>query len=356
MIKKLSFIFILVTQFLYSAAQIKTVEVKVNESEPMEVELDRCPCSFSLTAIQYGNSGITLSIEIINMQPSHYIFLFGHAYTEKDLKKHNIFFDKSYGSTSRSLELCEDLTGNDIMVIEPSRSRTLTYDNINEPMKSCKINLYAAKYKDKGFLSTEKYNIVEFFPVTLNVKFKTDEVAEDKYEDIQQMCEDLIEEIGEVTICPGKSHPVSKDEQKKLYKDRIEELKDSISNIKNVHNWREKDADYQKYKELLRKLDDVKFREQYCEQCRRRPPVIINQPRHSCNYCSETPDGIYSQMESLYRSLDNKKQKNSKDSAVKKAKAMHQAWSGGCPNLTKQMKNSSKRKRIEDYYDAIKNF
>lgn len=351
MIKKLSFILVLATQILYSAAQIKTVEVKVNESEAKEVELDRCPCSFSLTALQYGNSGITLSIEIINMQPSHYIFLFGHAYTEKDLKKHNIYFDKSYGSTSKNLELCENLTGNDIMVIEPSRSRTLTYDNISEPMKSCKINLYAAKYKEKGFLSTEKYNIVEFFPVTLNVNFKVDEVAEDEYEGIKQMCEDLIDDIENVTICPRKSHPVSKEKQKKQYKDRINELKDSISNIKYVHNWREKDADYQKYKELLRKLDNVEFREKYCGMCVPDGPKT----KHHCNYCSNTPDEIYSQLDAIYRSLDNKGQKN-KESAVKKADAMHKAWSGGCPNLKQQMKKSSKRKRIEDYYNAIRKF
>ena len=61
-------------------------------------------------------------------------------------------------------------------------------------------------------------------------------------------------------------------------------------------------------------------------------------------------------MESIYRSIDNKGKKNNKESAIKKVNAMHHAWSGGCPNLTKQMKSSSKRKRIEDYYNAIKKF
>ena len=107
-------------QMLFAVAQDeqRSIDVVVNDSQPVEIDFEAC--RLSVSAIESGDIGVSLSIDLKN-NTSNYIFLFEHDYTEKALRKEKIRFDKkSYGSTSRRTLACEGVNDDEMLRIEPS--------------------------------------------------------------------------------------------------------------------------------------------------------------------------------------------------------------------------------------------
>ena len=339
MMKRLSLLLICLLQVFFIVAQDeqKNVEISVNSSQPVELEFSSC--KLSLSAFQYANSQFTLYVDVQNTTQDH-IFLFGRSYSQKELKKRNIrFYKKSYGSTSKTLLLCEGLNEDEILHIEPSGNRVLTIEGISDINKKCELPLYIAKTKMK------KYYIKNRVKILSNIKFSGEKVADNEFESISKKCQKLIDEIGHLTICPRTTHSISKEKQKEPYTNRILDLKDEISDVKTSHQWRERDEDYQKYKELLIQLDNIKFKEQYCGKCGQSSV-------HQCRYCKMTSKDALSTLQRIYQMLDIGR--TNKTSAISSVEPLHKAWVGGCPKLKQKVDNdASTRAKMERYYDSI---
>ena len=330
----------------------KSTNVEINSNTPMDVEFNEC--KLSLTASRYGRSDISLGIDFENTTP-FYILLFGHAYTEKDLKRYKIRFDKkSYGTTSKDLLLCEGHNGDEILQIGPYQNKVLTIDGINTDIdiKKCEFPLYMAKYKNN-----KKYLIMRRVKKILEVRF-----LDDKYEEIKQECNRLIKEINNSSICTNRKHPESITSQKAPYTSKIEDLKDEIALIKSTHGWRDRDEEYQKYKELIRQLDNAMYNEEDCDECRKKPKQRssnsyqpISQSMHQCSYCNMTAAAVQGELERTYKMLDNGQ--ITKNQAVSKIGAIYKAYTSGCPQLKQKMNNSSStRNKVNSLYNSIINY
>ena len=351
MLKKLSLLLMFIILWVpgYAQDEMKSIELTVNDPNPQIIDFPTCRLSVSAT--DYGNSmtGIMVDIENTNDNP---IFLFGHAISEKNLKKQKIQFDKSY-IASKELMVCEGLNGENIN-IAPACHSVLTIDNVDGPRKRIEIPLYLTKTKKKKLLGKEKSFIVERPKIILNVTLIAEDKTDNEFEDIKSRYDELITKIEQNPVCPNRNHPVSRQKQIDEINAKIMDLKDEISDIKSEHRWKERDDAYKPYKEVLMSLDNIEIKEATCGQCQR-----DNKPAqrhtHSCNFCSKSPSDILKDLERVYIKLDSRKIKKSE--AIKAIESAHKAWSGGCANLKRKMADDSViRNKVEKYYNSIVNY
>lgn len=339
---------------VYAQDEIRNVELKINDSSPVNLKLG--PCSVSLSAADYGGSTTAMTVNVEN-SGTNPIFLFGHAFSEKELNKQNIRFDKkSYGTTSKNLLVCEGLAGDNILMIEPGRNRVLTIDNISEPAKKVELPLYITKLEKNKPIGKEKYSIRQRARIILNVSLIADDKADDRYEQIKSKCDELISDIENNPVCPNKNHPQSRQKQIDNINSRIADLKDEIFDIKSDNHWRERDEAYRPYKELLAQLDEIEIKEETCRNCRKEKKAPTRQSSaHSCSYCSKSPTDILVELQRIYQKLDNRLIK--KNEAVKAAENAHKATAGGCVNLKKKLAEDKVAKsKIDKYYNSIVNY
>lgn len=333
-------------QMLFAVAQDeqRSIEVVVNDSQPVEIDFEAC--RLAVSAIESGDSEVSLSIDLKN-NTSNYIFLFERDYTKKDLRKEKIRFDKkSYGSTSRRTLACEGVNDDEMLRIAPSGNSILTIDGITNDVKRCELPLYIARSKK---ICKKKFVIMRRVKVILNVTIIPETVIDDKYEGISQRCAILIDDISNTSICTRPTHPISVDRQKMDFVSRIVAIKEQISEVKSAHRWDERDEEYQKYKELIVQLDNIEFNEAYCGQCgQTRDP-------HKCKYCNMPSGKVVDEAQRIFTNLDNGD--ITKSDAIKNIEQLRKAWTGGCPKLKQRVNSdSSIRNNLNRYYEDIKNF
>lgn len=344
--KRLFLVLVCAIQMLFAVAQDeqRSVDVKINGREP--VVLDFNTCTLAITAQTSRDSEVTLDIDLKN-ETSNHIILFEHVYMEKSLKRAKIRFDKkSYGSTSRKIIPCEGLREDDILKVAPGGNSILTIDGIIDNRVRCELPLYIARNKK---ICKKKFVIMSRVKLVLNVNLVAEKKVDDKYDVICRLYETLAQEVRENPICPRASHPSSKESQKEPYIKRINEIKDEISEIKSAHGWNEYSEDYQKYRELINRLDEIVFEEEYCGQC---APAAST---HKCKYCTMSPKDVLKTMASIYVELDGGR--ISKDEADARIKPLRKAWKGGCSKLKQKMNaDATTRRNVDGYYDKIMNF
>lgn len=358
MFRKLAFLMTYMLFLLPLSAQddIRNIELTVNASEPTVLDYDLC--RLSLSAVEFNPESVTLNIDVENTNESYSIYLFGHAFDEKTLKKQDIVFDKkSYGTTSRNILVCEGLADDNILRIEPNGNRVLTFSDITEPKKKIELPFYIAKYDKGKFLSGPKYLIRQRVKLILNITFNIPDKTDDTYEVIKKRCDEIVSKVENEPVCPDRKHPVSLEEQIRLIQDEIDSLKDEIADIKSENRWKERDEAYKPYKEQLARLNDLEIRKEVCEKCSRKPKSTGTRVTntHKCAYCSKSPSEILLMLQRTYQELDNRKIK--KADALKRIEGAHRAWKQGCSNLKQKMAADSGTKyKVDKYYDAIVNY
>lgn len=326
----------------------KSTEITLNNNEPTEVEYNAC--TLYVRANQQGKSEITLSFDVENTSESQYIFLFGHAYDAKDLKKNkpSIRFDKKSNVDKKNILKCDGVNKDGILQIDANSYKTITIEKSKVEEITCEIPLYVATTKNM-----RKYYIRQCVMITLNVTLIDPKPDPSLFEDIKRKYDDLRDEIEDVVVCPDKRHKPSVIDQKKPYLDRIEEVKNEIAEIKSENHWKERDEAYKPFKEIISELDGIYIKEQVCEKHRILPPRPVPSP-HYCQYCEMTPEGLLRNITIIYQNLDKKI--ISKKEAASKADRYHKAYTSWCPNLKKKVSGSSWKNNIDKYYRSIMNY
>lgn len=335
------------------ADETKKIKITANQDSPEEMEINKS-CNIYISATYSTNmDDVKISIIIENKDEEHLFFIFNRAFTEKDLKKQNIRFDKkSYGSTDRNLRTCNSVDGDDAVQISPQHKSYFTFQGVNSNITSIELPIYITKYKNSN---KNKFLIMQREIIHLDVEIETEDKSGMKdFERLNEAYDILISELEEQTFCPNKKHSSSTDEQEKPYKDRIDEIKDEIGDIKSANNWRERDINYKKYKDLLEKINSIDFKK-YEKDCGKHKVPSINPKSHACNYSSWTADQVLSSLVRIYKNLDNGKTK--KSNAIENAKALQREWTNKACPLYNKMKNAANTKRqAEEYYNSIINY
>ena len=358
--KKLSVIFLLSLVSLLATAQhddVKSIELTEGQKDPVEEELDYCKLSIYTTSSRNGSSfNITV---IVENTKGYDIFLFGRSYDEKSLKKHKIRFSKDWVG-SKNIVTCEGCKGDESMRIEPGGRRNLHYEIGNSA--SLELPLYISKYKPKKFLSSEKFIILRNPKVTLNIEVIPENRVDEAYEKLNSDYEELLEELNEKTLCPRNSHGVSLEKQEEEYKSKIQDMLEEIKSIKKKNKWRDSSDEYQNYKELKEKLEEIDFTkyEKWCGECssvgtrRKVDHTPAPTPVHQCRYCNKSLSDVLKSLEHNYQKLENGE---SKSSVMGEVNDLHNAWTRGCPKLSKKKRDESgKSNQIDNYYNRIVNY
>ena len=356
--RKFLFLICLCACVVASADERKSIDITPNQSAPVELNMGACKLYISASK-DSGREEVRLSVEVENPSETHLLYLFNRSFAEKDLKKQkpSIRFDKKLYNGSHEIKTCKSEDGEDLILIPQSDKRILLFKGRENSVVSIELPLYITKYKKKGFLSSDKYLILQREIVILEVKVKNDD--EEVYKRINDAYEDLMEDLGRQTFCPNKKHDTSLSAQKKPFEDKIDELKDEISEIKSKNNWRERDADYKKYKDLLGKLNDINLKkyERDCGQhvssnrgSRTRDKISTPAPVIQSPKSSMSADQVLSSMVQIYRQLDNGD--IDKSAAARKAKSLKGTWDSGVSSSA----DASTKRKVERYYDSIVNY
>lgn len=348
----LSFFLFLFCLFVSAQDEYKRIELKEGQKDPLELEFDY----FKLYI--YANSGrngseIGIIMDVENNDIKHDIFLFGHSYEEKFLKKQkpSIRFHKNCGGIKNIIP-CEGCRGDEILRIEPGRKRNLSFENANHT--KLELPLYIANHKLKKFLSSEKYIILQRSIITLDVEVIPENRIDETFEKLNTGYEDLLEELSEKTFCPRSTHQPSWEKQIEPYEKKKKQILDEITDIKRKNKWRDSSDEYQSYKELNEKVEKIDFDEykKWCGKCG--GPEPKPQPHH-CSYCGWSLNSLLKSIERIYIKLDTG---TPKSSVMGEVNAMYNAWTRGCPYLSKKKRGdtSGKSRQIDNYYNRIANF
>lgn len=338
--------------------ETKNVTIKANEHFPQEIVIDES-CRLQVSAARYQD-GVRISVTIENNNEEYPFFIFKRAFTEKDLKRQGIRFDKkSYSLNNRSLITCNSMDGDDAVQIDPAQSGIFMFHGDESNMTDVTIPIYIAKYKNK---KKTKFLILQRNEIRLNVKIEAEPVSEDNddFDRLQEACEELIRDLQKQKFCTHSNHDSSLEEQEQPYREKMNEIKNKIGQIKSAHNWSDQDTAYSRYKDLLCKLDKIDWSkyEVDCGKHRRRRPTVSPQSStniHNCTYSTWTVDKVLKELKSLYKRLDLRK--ISKSEAVEQARAMQREWSNkSCPLFNKMSADSSKKSQIVRCYNAIEKY
>lgn len=345
--KRLFIVPMLLMQVLWVVGQNidQSVELILNSKVPCNVPISDSPCTIKMRANRYGSS-IELSAELDNNDEKYCMILFGRSFTEKELKRRKIKFHKRYGNFSRSTSVCDGVD-DDIFEIAPSQTGRLEVSHVSDNSYKWTIALYITEQKKRKRIILRRRDIV------LHVTIKDAETIYGDYNAISSRCDEIIAKVGLVTICPGRNHGLTKEEQKAPYLEKIDELKQEIEQIREKNHWRDTDSDFQRYSELLSRLDAIVFQEERCSRCLNRP--YSPTPSHQCDYCNTPPEAIKDQVVSIYRDLDARR--TTKSEAKQRATRLRNLWTGGCPKLQQKMINDARTQRkAESYYNSICNY
>jgi len=327
-----------------SAQQVQSISVSASDPKPVEAVFDCCKVIITPSSVGHDKMGLTVEVE--NEDRDKHIILFGHSFTERDLKRHrpSIRFDKkAYGLTSRQIEVCKGLREGDIMQVAPTRSNVLQYevDNNVERM-TLDIPVYLAKHKDRKFLSKEKYLIMAHPKSVLNVSIvwarKPDPSFDEQFSKLSGEYDTLLKDLDKKRFCPSSKHPVSLKKQQEPYEQRIQEILEEIALLKSENHWSESNEQYQRFKKLRTQLEEIDFTayQKCCGSC----------CGHYCSYCNKSADDVCRQLNTLYMRLDNGR--TTKDEAVRQANALNAAWS--------RCRNFRANDRLNRVYNNILNY
>lgn len=356
----LTLLLVLIAGMVSAQDDHKSVTLKPGAEYPETVLTEYCKLYLTANS-SYTDKEVNLSVEVENTN-DYYILLFGHAYTEKDLKKQrpSIRFDRtSYGATSRNLLTCKGNRDEGIMQIEPSLKCVLNIDGVHAKGAKLELPLYVAKHKPKKFLRKEKYIIMKRAIVTLDIRIESEPEHDETLEQLNDRYDKLMADLKGKTFCPRSAHRPDLERQKEPYTKQIEEMLEEIADVKSTNKWKERTEAYKPYKELKEKLTDLrglKEYEQWCGSCGSgRPTRVGKSQSHSCNYCNKSLNEVRRFLERSYQRLQTG---TSKSSVMGTVDALHAAWSGSCPNLKKRKQDdtSGKSGQIDNYYNKIANY
>lgn len=295
-------------------------------------------------------------VSIDNTNTSEAILLFKNSQGEKELKKNKpkIEFEKSYPGSKgkRSVFGCKALDQAFVSVIPGKKIDDLFGFDVSSPsVTTLELPIYLAKYnpkqeRKKGAYKIN-YKILAEYILTFKITIKGWSENDPDYVAAKNAVADYIRSVNAAAFCKNKKHRTSLSVQQKPYREKKDSLLNLIdSTLKNHPEWYSIDEPHIKYTELHTLLKNVNLNERTYDCGEHRG----GSRRHSCGYCSLSPQQIYHQLDDIYQQLRNGK--ITKDAAVKKAQGLYVCHQKN----SKRKRNASYSDKISRFYNRIANY
>jgi len=357
-------ILVFMTLFLFVAlASVADEQQRVKlDDDHVKEQIRLGYCNVFVTKVDSddeGNSKVTVEIE--NLDETNVIILFGHAYPEKELKKlsPSITFDKTFPGTKGHRNIDTYGEARNVIFIEPSEKSMLPEIQVKSgEVQSCRLPLYLAKYKGKGFLSVSngRNKLLLMEKQVLELEIEVEEKPDEDYLRLEQACNDLTDKISKQTFCKNPKHRPTLERQKAPFKVKISKIISEIDDIVNRHNWDSSDRAYQRYNALKQKLEEIDFTkyERDCGKARNHRAIA----RHSCKYCSFSLQQIYHKLDDYYKKIYNSSnRKATKESVMADVDLLYRCCTDdNCTKHASSWDGSDYKSKITDRYNRIGSF
>lgn len=279
------------------ADEQKRVTLDEASGPEVEVALEGCKVRLSLQEVK-ENGKAMVNVELVNVSDGLGLMLFDADYGEKILKKKpmKIVFDKNYGGSkgSRSVSGFEKSTSIADLASGEKMSFVLPGQDGYESV--CTFPLYRISYKTNSKGKVKKRVILEYTAVELKVKVLLK--PSQTYLDLEEACRSLEDELKDVRFCNNPRHTPSLEEQKNVYRSRIDSLANEIDSIIDAHRgiWFSTDRKYKAFDSLRQSLAEIDLDAKE-EDCGKHTVV------HRCRYCGMSQRDIYNRMDDIHQQI-----------------------------------------------------
>lgn len=330
-------------------------EVRIDDDHPKEtISLAFCNIFVSKgETSDDGTAGVTVEIE--NNDETNVIAIFGHAYSEKALKKlyPKVTFDKIFPGTKghRTIETYAPVRS--VEFISPSDKLKLPELTFKDGEKqTCRLPLYIARYKNK---SRKQLLLLEETVVEINIEVTLK--PDGDYLRLDSLTNDLIEDIQARVFCTNPRHKPSLSKQEAPYRARKERLKAQADSIYTARNLYASSRSGQLYLALKQRLDSIGFAASERDCGRRhgsRPTPVAG---HRCQYCGLSLQDIYLRLDRYYRRIDTSHSNRAtvKAAVMPDVEQLYRCCTAtDCARHAKAWRSSPLRQKITTCYKRIK--
>ena len=348
MIKRifLTALFVVGTFLTSFADEQKKITLNNNDHTSETIELAYCNIFVSLKDVD-ANDNAEITIELENVHESNTLILFERAYDEKTLKRMypSITYDKVFGGSKgkRYIDICPDIKYTN-QIKSSEKTKLFVKTGSEKTPLICKLPIYIAKNKNQ---SGNKMLLLakEVIELEIQVQLKPDE----EYISITDSYNALIREIDSEHFCTNSYHKgKSLKSLKSKYEGKINDLKKRIKSILEDRGYYPQDKAYEKFKEVLGKLDRISLDAKTVTSC---PDDQKPKPKpdgHKCKKCSLSYEQIYKKLENYYIDIHNGKK--TKAQVMSEVESLYTCVSKN----TKRSANNGIKSRITKYYNKIK--
>lgn len=355
--KRILFILIIVCLFVGSASADEQRQIKLSNDHPKEM-IRYAFCNIFVEKGESSNEDYAnVSITVENVDESNCIFVFGHSFPEKELKRltPSIIYDNYFPGTKGGRVLDTYQGTKNVVLIQPSEKSFIQEIQVKsgkEEIQKERLPLYIAKYKNK---SRKKILLLEKQVIELAIEYekKQDMDIIRLHNDLDSLEKDL----SETTFCPHRRHKPSLKKQVEPYKERLERLKSEAESVVRSHGWSTVSKEYQPYKLLIDSLNMIDFTK-YEQDCGRHTGQPV--ARHNCKYCGLSLQQIYNKLDDYFiklRNSDNNKRKELKAAIIGDVNLLYRCCTDErCNNHSSVWKKSEFKSKITDRYSRINKF
>ena len=339
---------VLMTYLPSLADEHKKITLNSDDRKTETVELSYCNIFVTLKNVD-ENDNAEILIELENIDESKTLLLFDRAYDEKTLKEMptSIRYDKCYPGSKgeRYIDVCPDIR--EPNKIKPSEKTKLFVKtgSENTPL-TCRLPIYIAKNKNKSG-SKMLLLVKEVIELEIQVQLKPDE----EFISITDSYEALIKDIDSEHFCTNSYHKgKSLKSLKSKYEGKINDLKKRIKSILEDRGYYPQDKAYEKFKEVLGKLDRISLDAKTVTSCPddQKPRQKQKPDRHKCKKCSLSYEQIYNKLQNYYIYIHNGKK--TKAQVMSEVESLYTCVSKN----KKRSANNNLKSRIKTYYNKIK--
>ena len=337
---------VLMTYLPSLADEQKKITLNNDDRTTETVELAYCNIFVSLKDVD-DNDNAEITIELENVHESNTLILFERAYDEKTLKRMypSITYDKVFGGSKgkRYIDICPDIKYTN-QIKSSEKTKLFVKTGSEKTPLICKLPIYIAKNKNQ---SGNKMLLLakEVIELEIQVQLKPDE----EYISITDSYEALIKDIDSEHFCTNSYHKgKSLKSLKSKYEGKINDLKKRIKSILEDRGYYPQDKAYEKFKEVLGKLDRISLDAKTVTSC---PDDQKPKPKpdgHKCKKCSLSYEQIYKKLENYYIDIHNGKK--TKAQVMSEVESLYTCVSKN----RKRSANNNLKSRITTYYNKIK--
>ena len=317
-----------------------------------ERKVIECPgfCNVFVSKGEQTDDDSWISLEIENLHSTNVYLLFGHSFSERDLKKQpvKIIFDKIYGATSREIQKCEGVESHQIASVSPSEKKKLNIYMGGAEKKTIRIPIYVALSKEPGFLSKQKYIIQE--RVILEIKVIIEQKPDEEFIKMTEEYGKLQEELSKITqFCTNIKHKPRLQDQEAPFVRRIDNLKKDVD--KKIKTTYPSNSIYQKLLDLKKQLDSIQLSD-YEGDCGKH---VSGSTGLRCKYCNSSLNDIYNKLNNYYIRRWNKapEWRNNKSTIINDAKMLYNCCSKHKSHSLEWKKAGRLREDIKIVYERI---